>query len=592
MGSLVTDLLTTVLDACAGDRSGVVADPVPELGMIDPDAFGICVATADGHLYEVGDSRAPFPIQSISKAFTYGLALQDAGTDAVDRRIDVEPSGDAYNEISLDHETGRPRNPMINAGAIAAASLVAGDTAAEQFDRVHRAYSAFADRDLRLSDEIYDAEVRVGHRNRAISHMLREFGILDGDPNQALDVYLRQCSLLVDCRDLALMGATLATGGIQPRSGARLLTVEDVERILSVMTTCGMYDAAGSWAARVGLPAKSGVGGGILAVLPGQVSIAVFSPRLDGHGNSVRGVATCHRLSNELGLHFLHVARDTHSAIRREYDVAEVPSMRERRPRDADLLLRQGRLARVYELQGDLLFAGAEAVVRRVEADAPGLEVVVLDLRGTDEITDRSRRMLLDLHDGVQDDDCTVVLVDPAERCAMPPDATGDGPRRFPSVDAAITWCEERLLERHGVLDGPLAPGEHPLLDDLGEHGRALMAFLDKRRVASGTRIASAGDAPRGLFLLLDGRVVVTEPAGGTMVSRASRGTSFGHGPLVNGHPHRLHVDADGDVALLHLTPDAFARMATDAPALRAALVEAMLRAAYRTADRMLLQPR
>ncbi|MGE4428689.1 MAG: glutaminase A, partial [Solirubrobacteraceae bacterium] len=507
MSSLVTDLLTAVRDACAGDRSGTVADPVPELGMIDPEAFGICVATADGYLYEVGDTRSPFPIQSISKAFTYGLALRDVGTDAVGDKIDVEPSGDAYNEISLDHETGHPRNPMINAGAIAAASLVAGDTAAERFVRVHRAYSAFADRDLQLSDEIYAAEVRTGHRNRAIAHMLREFGILEGDPIDALEVYLRQCSLLVDCRDLALMGAALATGGTQPRTGARLLSVEHVERVLSVMATCGMYDAAGEWVASIGLPAKSGVGGGILAVLPGQVSIAVFSPRLDGHGNSVRGVAACRRLSHELGLHFLHVARDTRSALRRTYDVAEEPSLRERRPRDADLVREYGDRARVYELQGDLLFAGAEVVVRRAEADAPDLEILVLDVRGVDQVTDPSRTMLLDLHDRLAEQDCTLVMVDP-ERCVIGSGPSGGGPRRFPSPDAAITWCEERLLQHHGVVDSaPMLPAEHPLLANLGDDRDALLAYLQERRAADGERISSAGDEPRGLFLLLDGRV-------------------------------------------------------------------------------------
>ena len=156
--------------------------------------------------------------------------------------------------------------------------------------------------------------------------MLREFGILEGDPDQAVEVYLRQCSTMVDCRDLSIMGATLANGGVNPLTGERAIAASCTERVLSVMSTCGMYDGAGEWIAHVGMAAKSGVGGGIVAVLPGQLSIAVFSPRLDEHGNSVRGIKACRRLSNDLELHALHVARSAHSAVRDSYDVLDEPS--------------------------------------------------------------------------------------------------------------------------------------------------------------------------------------------------------------------------------------------------------------------------
>lgn len=585
MSSLVTDLLNTVHAACVGDRTGTVLDPVPELGMIDPEAFGICVATADGHCYEVGDSRAPFPIQSISKTFTFGLALEDRGVAAVAEKIDVEPSGDAFNEISLDPTTGRPRNPMINAGAITAASLVAGATPEEQFDRVQRAFSRFAHRDLALSEEVFAAEVEVGHRNRAIGHMLREFGILEQDPTGALDVYLRQCSLLVDCRDLARMAATLANGGVEPHSGERLLAIEHVDRVLSVMTTCGMYDGAGAWVADVGLPAKSGVGGGIIAVLPGQIGIAVFSPRLDVHGNSVRGVAACRQLSRDLGLHFLHVTRATRSAVHSSYNVATRPSLRERSPAAARVLHEHGHRARVYELQGDLLFAGAESVVRRAEAAGPHLDLLVLDVRRVDEVSGVAWRMLVDLRQRLREGGCEVVVVDPDHRIVAPANADAKAPV-LGHLEAAIAWCEEQLLLRYGPGEHRIEPADHPLLAAFDS--APLLPLLETRLAVDGEQLVTAGDPPQGLFLVLDGRVVIAAPGDPSMTLGMAPGTSFGQTPLVTGRDHRFDVRAVGDTELLVLTPDVFARLRTTAPELREALVEALLRAAYEATDRSL----
>ena len=201
------------------DESGAVADYIPPLALAEPGWFGIAIATTDGHCYEVGESRRGFTIQSISKSFTYGLALADRGFEAVDAKVGVEPSGEAFNSISLAPDSGRPLNPMINAGAITSASLVAGDSAAARLDRVLSSYGRFAGRALGVDAEVYESEHATGHRNRAIGHMLRGFGVLDDDPEIALDLYFRQCSVTVDCRDLALMAATLANGGVH-RSAA------------------------------------------------------------------------------------------------------------------------------------------------------------------------------------------------------------------------------------------------------------------------------------------------------------------------------------------------------------------------------------
>ncbi len=270
MRSLVLEYLDEVYRELSGDTSGSVADYIPELAIVDPESFAICLCTNDGYLYEAGDSSRRFAIQSISKPFTYALALADRGLETVAAKVDVEPSGEPFNEISLDAITERPRNPMINAGAITCASLVQGDSVQDRFERLRQFYSRCAGRDLRLDEEMFASEDRTGHRNRAIGYMLRSFGILEEDPQTTLGVYFRQCSIEVDCRDLSRMAATLANSGVCPITGDRVLEPAITERVLSVMTTCGMYNAAGDWVTEVGLPAKSGVGGGIIAVLPGQ----------------------------------------------------------------------------------------------------------------------------------------------------------------------------------------------------------------------------------------------------------------------------------------------------------------------------------
>jgi glutaminase len=212
-------------------NTGTVADYIPELGKADPKSFGICVATIDGHVYEVGDTQLPFTIQSISKPFVYGLALGDRGKQAVIEKISVEPTGDAFNEISLAPDTGRPLNPMINAGAIAATSLVVGHSDADRWNRILALFSTYAGRDLELNEAVYRSEADTGHRNRAISYMLRNFDIIDQDPEPSLDLYFRQCSIEVTARDLSVMAATLATGGVNPLNGDRALEPSNSARL-------------------------------------------------------------------------------------------------------------------------------------------------------------------------------------------------------------------------------------------------------------------------------------------------------------------------------------------------------------------------
>jgi len=283
--------------------AGAVADYIPELAKVDPELFGICVVTVDGQVFEVGDTNKLFTIQSASKPFVHGLTLEDCGRDFVLSRVGVEPTGDSFNAIILDEQSGRPYNPMVNAGAIATAGLVKGNNPTEKLNRLLDMFRRYIGRDVYVDMSVYTSERSTGHRNRAIAHLMLNFGMVDDNLEDMLDLYFKQCSVMVTCRDLGIMGATLANNGVNPITNTRALDSEYIKDVLSVMYTCGMYDYSGEWAYRVGLPAKSGVGGGIVAVVPKLLGIAAFSPRLDARGNSIRGVKACEEMSKHFGLH-------------------------------------------------------------------------------------------------------------------------------------------------------------------------------------------------------------------------------------------------------------------------------------------------
>jgi glutaminase len=284
-------------------NEGDVATYIPELAKANPRHFGICLATVDGRVVHVGDWEDEFTIQSICKPFAFQMALEEFGRDEVLRRVGVEPSGDAFNSIEVDPKTMRPFNPMINAGAIAISSLIkksSPESGVQAFiDRMQMA----AGRALRIDTDVLASEAATGNRNRAIAYLMLNCGIIDAQVDHTLHQYFSQCSVLVNCQDLAMMAATLANMGSNPVTGEIVFDFQYIKDVLTVMFTCGLYDHAGEWALRVGLPAKSGVGGGILAVVNRQMGIAVYSPRLDGKGNSMRGLLACRDLANELGLH-------------------------------------------------------------------------------------------------------------------------------------------------------------------------------------------------------------------------------------------------------------------------------------------------
>jgi glutaminase len=258
----------------------------------------------NGESHQAGDHDRPFALQSISKVFVYGLALADHGGEYVLEHVGVEPSGDAFNSIIFDERNNRPYNPMVNAGALVTTDLVLGKDSAEKFERILGTLRSYAgNQSLGVDEHAFEAEMRTADRNRATGYLMRSQGMISGDVEGILALYLRQCSVQVTCRDLAVMAATLANGGVNPLTRERALPLRHVREVLSVMHTCGMYDAAGQWAFDIGVPAKSGVSGGILVVVPGKGGIGVFSPGLDAHGNSVRGIRVCQEISERLGLH-------------------------------------------------------------------------------------------------------------------------------------------------------------------------------------------------------------------------------------------------------------------------------------------------
>ncbi|MFD6803647.1 glutaminase [Streptomyces cyaneofuscatus] len=412
MRPIIPDYLAEVLGQVEPDASGEPASYIPELAAADPERLGVAIATVDGQVHGAGDVDVPFTIQSISKPFAYALALADRGFGPVLAKVGVEPSGEAFNEISLESGTGRPLNPMINAGAITVHSLVAeaGSGPAERVRRVLDGLSAFAGRRLEMDEKVCASEMEHAHRNLAIAHMLRSHDILTEDAGAVVDGYTRQCSVLVTTRDLAMMAATLANRGVNPLSGEQVVPEGVVRQVLSVMFSCGMYDAAGDWTTQVGIPAKSGVAGGLIGALPGRIGIATFSPRLDSHGNSVRGVSLFERFSSDMGLHVMEVPSAGRAVVRSSHVLGSGP----------DAL-------RVLELQGGIGFAGAERVVREVLDTDPQEPRVAIDLTRVHAIDDVARRMVLEIARRLTLDGRQVYLVDP--EAVVPDPEPGDGGR-------------------------------------------------------------------------------------------------------------------------------------------------------------------
>ena len=305
-GAAVAEALADAHQRFAGERSGALSQIYPALADADPDLFGLSVVSVTGDVTRTGDADVLFPIMSVAKPFVFALACSTLGIDVVRRRVGVNATGMAFNSAyAVERDPHGRTNPMVNAGAIATTGLVPGHDVEERWALVHEVVSQFAGRPLALDAATLASALATNHRNRALGNMLAAAGALDGDAGEAVEVYTRQSCLSVSAVDLAVMGATLADGGTNPVTGRAVVDPEVAHATLAVMTIAGLYETSGDWLFDVGVPGKSGVGGGIVTVSPGKGALGTFSPLLDGAGNSVRGGLAARYLARRLGLDVL-----------------------------------------------------------------------------------------------------------------------------------------------------------------------------------------------------------------------------------------------------------------------------------------------
>lgn len=298
----IENALKAAYDKYKGLKEGANADYIPALAKVDSNIYGIALVTMDGKMYTAGDIKSEVSIQSISKVFTMGLVMDESGVDAIANNMGVDATGQVFNSIvAIEQYKGAEMNPLVNAGAITATSMVKGNTYDEIWNKILNHYNEFAGRKLSVLEDVYTSEAETNQRNRAIASLMSAYGHIKSDPLRATDIYTKQCSVGVNAKDLAMMAATLANAGKNPVTGKQVMKSENVPEALAVMATAGLYDDAGKWLYKTGLPAKSGVGGGIIAVSPGKFGIAVVSPPLDKAGNSVRAQKAIADISNALG---------------------------------------------------------------------------------------------------------------------------------------------------------------------------------------------------------------------------------------------------------------------------------------------------
>ncbi|MDP9331830.1 MAG: glutaminase A [Actinomycetota bacterium] len=578
--SLVSSPLVEILERVhrefAPDTAGRVATYIPELGQSDPRTFGIAVATVDGEVFDVGDARQAFTIQSISKPLVFGMALEECGKDVVLGRVGVEPSGNPFNSVTVDPRSSRPFNPMVNAGAIVTTALLGGADPSERFDRLLASFSRFAGRPLAMDEAVLASERETGDRNRALAWLMRSFGMLENDVDQIVDLYFGQCSVLVTCRDLAVIGATLANGGQNPLTRERAIDSEHVTNVLSVMSTCGMYDNAGEWLYNVGLPAKSGVSGGVLAVLPGQLGIGVFSPPLDEQGNSVRGVRVCERLSHELRLHLLGRTSGVRSVVRRTLRGDEIASSRVRPVAQEDAIALRRRALGLYELQGDLFFATAEMVHRTIVADIDELELLVVDFTHVSGFDEPALSVLNRLIEELAEYGRTVVAV-----CGHDGEIGSkltQAAMSFLDADAALEWCEDRLLGPSSVPEQHetrAALDRFDLLDGLGDAELAAIELATNiRTVEAGTAVIREGELADEVFFLLSGRVSVLLPLDARAAGRNRRlatlgpGVAFGELALLDEARRSADVVCDERSTIASLSLEALQQLQASCPSI------------------------
>ncbi|HWV22919.1 MAG TPA: glutaminase A [Thermomicrobiales bacterium] len=420
-------------------KEGQLASYIPELANADPELFGIALVSLQGNVYHAGDTSTIFTIQSVSKPFVYAMVLAEIGLDTALSHIGAEPSGEAFNAISLNRETGRPANPMINAGAILTTSLVAAQDGRDRFDRIRQRLSAFAGRDLDVDEAVYRSELATGDRNRALAYLMRSAGALQEDVEETLDAYFRQCAVRVSTIDIAIMAATLANRGVNPVTGEHIVSATVADQVMTMMATCGMYDASGEWLLHVGLPAKSGVSGAMVAVSPGEFGIGLFSPRVDAQGNSVRGVAACRELAARFDLQLIRRTGQPAPTLYTQgldefaYGTTGWEPGGENAHNLPDNLVIRGP-------QGDICFSDAERVLRSLDSvmsrgDSGETRIIVFDLHRVGNMSRAAHALVSTMDRDLSEFGHHVTVVDDRERTLI------DFLKVFPSLNDVLLWA-------------------------------------------------------------------------------------------------------------------------------------------------------
>jgi glutaminase len=465
------------------------------------------------------------------------------------------------------------------------------------------AVSAFAGRPLAIDEAVFRSEQDTGHRNRAIAHLLRSTGALVGDSDAVVDRYFRQCSISVDTRDLGLIAAALAAGGRHPLTGARAASESTVRSVLSIMATCGMYDGAGRWLFEVGLPAKSGVSGGSMAVLPGQLSIGVWSTRLDARGNSVRGVAVCRDLARALDLHLVRGVRPI-GAVRSRTTVARRPSKRTRSAPERERLVADAGRSLVLELQGAIGFVAVETLAREAVAEGGHPAAVVIDLRRATRIDPTVTGLLADLGAGLGTRGAGVAWSGTSPHTAALERLDEQlaalrltPPRRFAELDLALEWAEDVVLARGQEVAGrrpeqrfvPLA--RHPALAGLTpEAVDRFRGVLERRQFRPGEAVVRLGEPAEELFLVTGGRLSVWVPVGphdARRLATLEAGGMVGELAFLGREQRTADVYADTDVEAYVLRSDAFEELTALDPHTTTAFLGTLLRIVAGIARRM-----
>jgi len=536
----------------SGLSGGEPAGHTPALALAPANAFGIAIATLDGKVYEVGDTRSPFTLQSIAKPLMHALALEDVGRETVLRHVGVEPTGEASSAIGLDEN--RPFNPMVNAGALAITALVQGADYPTRRARVLAMLEGFAGHTLMIDEAAFRAERDAGERNKAIAALMRQAEMLEGDTGEILDLYFSQCAVQVDCADLAMMAATLANGGVNPLTEERAMRGEFATDVLTVMNSCGMYNYAGQWSYEVGAPATASVAGAIIAVVPGQVGIAAYAPRLDGRGNSIRGLEACKRIARDFDLHVFRHQPNSAAVLRGEAFGAAVRSRRKRTLAESEILDRQGGRICILEAQGALFFGSAERLDRRIGERLEDCDHVVVDLHRVTEADEAAQDLLVKRAVGARAGGLLFAHLPPGGALnGLQAGFVQAGLTLHADRDSALEAFENNLLSQRSAVGAGAASltlSQTDIFQGLSADDMAALEALAHQQVfETGEVMLREGDQGRTFFVITEGSASVSLRLGlggrSLRVATMGPGSTVGELALLDGGPRSADVLAD-----------------------------------------------